>query len=182
MRRTCAMSATLMSESIGPEAENEKVGLSIMAKQQRDFGLKLVFVSFAGLAVSLAIGLSLHLLGILPAVADSTTDSSETYRHISLSDADHACHQHAHAEFGDRIWALTLDRRSSRLDSDDQLFKLFYQVDLFPSRARQGQAKRHYINCFTAVNQAVVERFQYASEGDGIYRDVDDTGRGLFGL
>lgn len=182
MRRICAMSVILMSGSIGPEGQNKKIGLSIMAKQQRRFGLKLVFVSFTGLALSLTVGLSLHLLGIFPAVADATPDPTETYRHISLSDADHACHQHAHAEFGERIWVLTLDRRSSRLDQGDGLFKLFYEVELYPSQARQGQTKRHYINCFTAVNQAVVESFQYASEGEGIYRSVDQAERGLFGL
>lgn len=182
MRRICAMSVILMSGFIGPEAQNEKIWLSVMAKQQRRFGLKFVFVSFMSLAISLAIGLSLHLLGIFPAAADATTDSAEIYRHISLSDADHACHQHAHAEFGRRIWGLTLDRHSSRLDQRDGLFKLFYEVELYPNQTRQGQARRHYINCFTAVNQAVVESFQYASERDGIYRTVDQAERGLFGL
>lgn len=155
-----------------------------MAKLQRSFGLKLAFVCFTGLALSLAIGLALHLLGIIPAMGDRASGPGEAYRHISLSDADQACNQHAQVEFGERIWALTLDQRSSRLDSGDQLFKLFYQVDLFPSRARQGQAKRHYINCFTSVNQAVVQSFQYASEGEGIYRDggQERAGRGLFGI
>ena len=171
-----------MSGSTGPEPQYTKVGLSVMAKQQRRFGLKLVFVSFTGLALILAVGLGLHLLGMFPFVAGGTIGPTESYRRISLSDAAHVCHQHAHAEFGDRIWALTLDHHSSRLDPNDQLFKMFYEVDLFPSRSRQGQAKRHYINCFTAVNKAVVESFQYASEGEGVYRTVDEAQRGLFGF
>lgn len=153
-----------------------------MAKQQRRFGLKFAFVSFTGLALSLAVGLGLYLFGVFPLMADATASSADPYRHISLSDADHACYQHAYAEFGERIWVLTLDRRSSRLDPSDQLFKLFYEVDLFPRRDRKGQATRHYINCFTAVNRAVVQSFQYASEGEGVYRTVDQAERGLFGL
>src|SRR5690625_7622206 len=103
-----------------------------MAKQQRRFGLKFAFVSFTGLALSLAVVLGLYLLGVFSLVADATASSADPYRHISLSDADHACYQHAHAESVERVWALTRDRRSSRLDAGDQLFKIFSEVDLFP--------------------------------------------------
>src|SRR5690625_4480557 len=115
-------------------------------------------------------------------MTDATASTADPYRHISLSDADHACYQHGYAEFGERIWVLTLDRRSSRLDPSDQLFKLFYEVDLFPRRDRKGQATRHYINCFTAVNRAVVQSFHFGSEGAGDYRTVEQAARGLFGL
>src|SRR5690625_7729551 len=103
-----------------------------MAKQHRRFGLKFAFVSFTGLALSLAVGLGLYLFGVFPLVADATASSADPYRHISLSDADHAADQHARAEFGARIWVLTLDSSSPSMDPIDQLHNLIDALVLLP--------------------------------------------------
>ncbi|MDQ2076028.1 hypothetical protein [Marinimicrobium sp. ABcell2] len=157
-----------------------------MAKQQLTFRQKAVFFCGAFMALSLSMGLSLFLLGAFAAGPDEVAEEeaetqAERFRRISMSDAEDACERRARSEFGERIWLLTLDRRSSRLDRKDQQFKLFYESELFLSTARQGQPERYYINCFTAVDRPRVVNFEYSADGYE-FGEPGEEERGLFGL
>jgi hypothetical protein len=155
-----------------------------MAKQPLKLGHKVAFLAGAVGILSLSTGMSLYLLGAFaPDQKNAAVEEAEPerFRRITLSDAEHACVQRARTEFGERIWVLTLDRRSSRLDRADQLFKLFYEAELFVTKARQGQPERHYVNCFVAIDRPKVESFQFSADGYE-FGEPGEGERGLFGL
>lgn len=145
---------------------------------------KPLYFVLACVLLILTLGTSLYALGLLDLEsksAESESESDQRYRHISMSEAQTACEEHAREAFGERLFLLTMDKFSSRLDREEDLYKLFFQTELFASPARQGSPQLHYVNCFTGIHSPKVRNFEYSSDGQD-YVTPGEEQKGLFGL
>lgn len=130
---------------------------------------KLAFLALALSVLCLSLGASLYLLlpsAPAPEPVSSAPPVPAPYRHNSLSDAQHLCETRAQEEFGGRLWVLVMDKLSTRLDREEGMFKVFMEAELFATEARRGPVRNYYINCFTAIHEPRVVKFQYSDDGE----------------
>ncbi len=145
-------------------------------------GQKWGLFGFSLLVVLLSVGSTLYVSGIPAGFwGDDGSEDEERYKHITLTDAEMACTAQAREVFGRRLTHLGVDRFSSRLDKADELFKIFMKADIYPSEAREGVARKTFINCFTATDAPEIELFQYAKDGEQFIAPGEEE-RGMFGL
>ncbi|WP_157960501.1 hypothetical protein [Marinimicrobium alkaliphilum] len=140
------------------------------------------FIVVALLLVLLSVLATLHLSGVSITAFGGQVVDRVMHRHVELTlgDAQSLCEQRARETFARRLRSLEVDTFSSRLDADDNLFKVFMAADLYANPETRGRTITYQVNCYTRVNRAEVTQFQYAAGGDMFGPDLD--GRGFFGL
>lgn len=145
---------------------------------------KLLYFILACVLIVLALGASLYALGLFGRDSDSAqaeTASAQRYRHISMSEAQTACERHARQAFGQRLYLLSMDKFSSRLDRKEGVYKLFFKAELFATPERQGPTQLYYVNCFTETQSPQISNFEYSADGQD-YVTPGEERKGLFGL
>lgn len=145
---------------------------------------KLLYFILTCLLVVFALGAILYALGVFERRAGSVGAQGEPeqrYRHISMSEAQTACEGHSREAFGQRLFALSMDKFSSRLDRKEDLYKLFFQAELFEATERQGSPKLYYINCFTGTQSPKIKSFEYSADGQDFVKPGEEQ-QGLFGI
>lgn len=145
---------------------------------------KLLYFVLACALIILVLGASLYGLGVFGPGSGSLEAEGEPeqrYRHISMSEAQTACERRAREAFGQRLFVLSMDKFSSRLDRKDDLYKLFFQAELFASPERLGSPELYYVNCFTGTQSPQVVNFEYSPDGQDFITPGEEQ-KGLFGM
>lgn len=145
---------------------------------------KPLYVVLACVLLILMLGSSLYALGLLNLEFKSSESESEPgqrYRHISMSEVQTACEEHAREAFGQRLFLLTMDKFSSRLDREEDRYKFFFQAELFADPERQGLPQLYYVNCFTGIHSPKVRNFEYSADGQDFVKPGEEQ-KSLFGL
>jgi len=145
-------------------------------------GQKWGLVLFALLVIGLSIGSTLYFSGAFEGFwGSSKAPVRERYKHLTMTDAEFACERRAREVFGERLKTLGMDRLSSRLDPEAQMFRVFMEAEIYAGRDRQGVPRETFINCYTALHKPEILLFQYARDGRQFIAPGEEE-RGLFGL
>lgn len=140
------------------------------------------FIAIALLLVVLSVLGTLHLSGVSMTGFGGQVVDHVLNRHVELTlgDAQSLCEAEARKTFGQRLRTLEIDTRSSRLDPEDDLFKVFMAANIYANPEGNGRTFTYQVNCYTRTNRAQVTLFQYAMGGNIFGPDME--GRGFFGL
>jgi len=144
-------------------------------------GQKWALAGFAILLIVLSVGTTLYATGVPLTFWVSEPEPERRYHQATMSDAQANCRANARAAFGNRLTGLQVDTFSSRLDLADQQYKIFMQARIYATERREGVARDTFINCFTSMETARIELFQYARDGEQFIAPGEER-RGLFGL
>ena len=156
-----------------PEAERQ----AYMAKATRTQQVLLVFMVLG--IILLSAGFTLYLSGslnMLPA-----DEAAHRYRTVTLTDAQLECEKYAREKLGARIRTLSVDAHSTRFDTLEQRFKVFFIADLYDSDDRKGLSKPYHINCFSRGERATVARFKILEDKDSKPKAIERSEGGVFG-
>ncbi len=148
--------------------------------EKKQYTQLLALIAASGLVILIAVGSTLYFSDALQFTREGGDSGGVMHENVTMTDAQMACEERARRDFGRRQSNLTVDSRSSRLDLNEGLYKIFMTVDLFSDNRHQGAAETHQVVCFVNSRRLRIETFQYAADGE--YVTPGEEGRGRFGL
>ncbi|TQV68175.1 hypothetical protein FKG94_24125 [Exilibacterium tricleocarpae] len=150
-----------------------------MAKSTRTETIFLVAAVLGILLVSS--GATLYFSGSLTSATASGDEPGLGYQTVTLTDAQVECEKYARAELGSRIKALAVDTHSTRFDSMDKRYKVFFIAELYDSGDRKGVTKSFHVNCLTRGERATVAQFSIAEDKEQKTKAIQREEGGVFG-
>lgn len=113
------------------------------------------------LLLCVSVGGTLYMSGNLPGVS---SPFSKTYQNVTLTDAYVTCENLARDNFAARLKSLAMDDHSSRLDVEEQRYKIFINVELYEGSGRGALSEEYFVNCFVRSDNGSVSTFDYAKD------------------
>lgn len=107
----------------------------------------------------------------------------ESYRNVTLTDAQIECEQKARVEIGDQLRLITLDQHSSRFEEKPNRYKLFFSVDVYPEgESTHGNSDPFLLNCFVHGSHGLVTNFELLKVIEHKAKPHRQSGENVFGF
>lgn len=143
-------------------------------------GQNIFMLVVATVVVTFSVALTLYMSGSLASFGGGREESSQ-YRTVTLTDALVECERHARKELGKRLKSLSVDTHSSRFDTMDHRYKVFFIAELYDNNSRKGVAKSFHVNCFSSGERATVAQFKVVEDRDYKPEAIQRQEGGVFG-
>ncbi len=106
--------------------------------------------------VAVLVVLATALLAVTVSLQRGQGSASESYRHVSFTDATVRCQQEARDDFGSELKQLALDRHSSRYDDAQNAYLVFMRVDM---PGKNFSTLEYFVDCYVSARSGKITKY-----------------------